>query len=156
MKTLAGKRWIQLVAFSLLIHGCYLGFVLVNTGSVLSRKGWEAVMVAMKLDRVANILTASVYQQALDRTESAVIQDLRMEPWIERGLAMDDRRRIPDSLKHFGGRGLIKDQQVIDISALEEEMIRINTGIVPEAVEFPKDLPPDVKDREVQIPQGFH
>lgn len=137
-KELTVRRWIYLLLFALVVHAIYAGFVVVAAGSLAAKKGAEIVFTAMKLDNIAKFLTPSVLDLAF---EQVVFNEAESQIAVQRALAAEQPHTpMPEAYRSYRGRGLLSDDDVIDVSAMETQVQNANFGMVPEAVEFPEEV----------------
>ena len=155
MRGFIKKMWVQMLWFSLFVHLCYFFMVIVGAGTLITKKSVEVVLTALNLEGAANILTASVYTKALERTEGARVRDSELLNKFNRSLAAEEANVVyplSEAVIKFKGRGLLSEEDVIDISAIEAEIEEMNFGVLPEAVELKEAIPRQF-DNEIQAPR---
>ena len=137
-KGLSIRNWVSLLLFAGAVHFVYAGFVFTATGSLAAKRTVETVLTALKLDNVAKFLTPSVLDMAFEQVVENHVQDQIV---AQRALAAERPHvPMPEVYRTYKGRGLLSDDEVIDVSTMETQVRNLNFGVVPEAVEFPEEI----------------
>jgi hypothetical protein len=149
MKKTRFRYWMILLLMTLGVHFVYLSFIMVGAGSLATKKGVETVLTAMNFEDTAKYLTMSVFDMAF---EQVVVNTVDSQVQMQRSLAAEEPPKLmPSAFKNFRGRGLLSDEDVIDMSAVESEIQNMNFGIMPDAVDFPEDVNPQPQNLNIPI-----